>query len=48
MKKAKTLKRKLGNPKPFLSVAWDSNDIPSQVCINPNINRTYAKALNVV
>ena len=37
MKKAKTLKRKLGNPKPFLSVAWDSNDIPSQVCVNPNI-----------
>ena len=37
MKKAKTLKRKLGNPKAFLSVAWDSNDIPSQVCVNPNI-----------
>ncbi|MCL2928337.1 MAG: reverse transcriptase N-terminal domain-containing protein [Trichodesmium sp. MAG_R01] len=31
------LKRKLGNPKPFFSVAWDSNDIPSQVSVNPNI-----------
>ena len=37
MNKAKTLKRHLGNPRPFLSVAWDSNDIPSQVCVNPNI-----------
>ena len=31
------LKRKLGSPKPFLSVAWDSNDIPSQVSVNLNI-----------
>ena len=36
MKKAKTLKRKLGNPKPFLSVAWDTEDIPSQITVNPN------------
>ena len=37
MNKAKTLKRKLGNPKPFLSVAWDTDDIPDPVCINPNL-----------
>ena len=37
MNKAKTLKRKLGNPKPFLSVAWDTDDIPDSVYINPNI-----------
>ncbi|NEP82077.1 MAG: RNA-dependent DNA polymerase, partial [Okeania sp. SIO3B3] len=37
MNKAKTLKRKLGNPSPFLSVAWDTNDIPNQISINPNI-----------
>jgi len=37
MNKAKTLKRRLGNPKPFLSVAWDSEDIPSQTCVNPNL-----------
>ncbi|WP_365670747.1 group II intron reverse transcriptase/maturase [Okeania sp. SIO3I5] len=37
MNKAKTLKRRLGNPKPFLSVAWDTNDIPDPVCINPNL-----------
>ncbi|NEQ39600.1 MAG: RNA-dependent DNA polymerase, partial [Okeania sp. SIO3I5] len=37
MNKAKTLKRKLGNPKPFLSVAWDTDDIPSQVSVNPNL-----------
>ncbi|GFZ90126.1 hypothetical protein CYANOKiyG1_00450 [Okeania sp. KiyG1] len=53
MNKAKTLKRKLGNPRPFLecvlhseetselrtrflSVAWDTDDIPNQVSINPN------------
>ena len=36
MNKAKTLKRKLGNPDPFLSVAWDTDDIPSQVSVNPN------------
>ena len=36
MNKAKTLKRKLGNPKPFLSVAWDTEDIPSQITVNPN------------
>ncbi|NES66896.1 MAG: hypothetical protein F6K24_17370, partial [Okeania sp. SIO2D1] len=52
MNKAQTLKRKLGNPKPFLecvlhseetssistrflSVAWDTEDIPSQISINP-------------
>ena len=33
MNKAKTLKRRLGNPKPFLSVAWDTDDILSQVSI---------------
>lgn len=37
MNKAKTLKRRLGNPKPFLSVAWDTDDIPSQTSINPNL-----------
>ncbi len=37
MNKAKTLKRKLGSPKPFLSVAWDTDDIPSQASINPNL-----------
>ncbi|NEN92323.1 MAG: group II intron reverse transcriptase/maturase [Okeania sp. SIO3H1] len=36
MNKAQTLKRRLGNPKPFLSVAGDTEDIPSQVSINPN------------
>ncbi|MGD1702216.1 hypothetical protein [Dapis sp. BLCC M229] len=52
--KAKTRKRKLGHPKPFLecvlhseetssistrflSVAWDTDDIPSQVSLNPNL-----------
>jgi hypothetical protein len=37
MNKAKTLKRRLGNSKPFLSVAWDTDDIPSQVSTNPNM-----------
>ncbi|GGA39391.1 reverse transcriptase N-terminal domain-containing protein [Okeania sp. KiyG1] len=37
MNKAQTLKRRLGNPKLFLSVAWDTEDIPSQVSINPNL-----------
>ena len=37
MNKAKTLKRRLGNSKPFLSVVWDTDDIPDPVCINPNI-----------
>ena len=37
MNKAKTLKRKLGNPRPFLSVAWNADDIPSQVSVNPNL-----------
>ncbi len=37
MNKAKTLKRRLGNSRPFLSVAWDTNDIPDPVCINPNL-----------
>ena len=37
MNKAKTLKRRLGNPKPFLSVAWSTDDIPSQVSVNPNL-----------
>ncbi|NEP82361.1 MAG: RNA-dependent DNA polymerase, partial [Okeania sp. SIO3B3] len=37
MNKAQTLKRELGNPKPFLSVAWDRDDTPSQVSINPNL-----------
>ncbi|MGK7921302.1 MAG: group II intron reverse transcriptase/maturase [Trichodesmium sp.] len=37
MNKAKTLKRKLGNPRPFLSVAWDTNDTPNQASVNPNI-----------
>ena len=37
MNKAKTLKRRLGNPKPFLSVEWDTNDITSQLSVNPNL-----------
>ncbi|NEQ78497.1 MAG: group II intron reverse transcriptase/maturase [Okeania sp. SIO2C9] len=37
MNKAQTLKRKLGNPRPFLSVARDTEDIPSQISINPNL-----------
>ncbi|GGA16813.1 hypothetical protein CYANOKiyG1_30960 [Okeania sp. KiyG1] len=54
MNKAQTLKRRLGNPKPFLecvlhseetselrtrflSVARDTEDIPSQISINPNL-----------
>jgi hypothetical protein len=37
MKKAKTLKRKPCNPKPFLSVVWDTDDRPSQVNVNPNL-----------
>ena len=37
MNKAKTLKRQLGDPRPFLSVAWDTDDIPDPVCINPNL-----------
>ena len=54
MNKAKTLKRRLGNPQPFLecvlhsegtselrtrflSVAWDTDDIPNQVSVNPNL-----------
>ena len=34
MNKAKTLKRHNGNSKPFLSVAWDTDDILSQISIN--------------
>ncbi|MCH2047333.1 MAG: reverse transcriptase N-terminal domain-containing protein [Trichodesmium sp. ALOHA_ZT_67] len=34
MNKAKTLKRILGNPKPFLSVAWGTDYILSRVCVN--------------
>ena len=37
MNKAKTLKRRLGNPKPFLSVAWDTDDIPFQVSVYPSL-----------
>ena len=37
MNKAKTLKRNLENPKPFLSVAWDTNDIPDLCSVNPNL-----------
>jgi len=37
MNKAKTLKRRLGNPKPFLSVAWDTDDILSQVSVHLNL-----------
>ena len=37
MNKAKTLKRKLGNPKSFLSVAWDTDDIPPQISVNPKL-----------
>ena len=37
MNKAKTLKRRLGNAKSFFSVAWDTDDIPNQVTINPNL-----------
>ena len=34
MNKAKTLKRKLGNRKPFFRVAWDTEDILELVGIN--------------
>ena len=34
MNKAKTLKINLGSPKLFLSVAWDTDDILSQISIN--------------
>ncbi|NEO52206.1 MAG: RNA-dependent DNA polymerase, partial [Okeania sp. SIO3B5] len=37
MNKAQTLKRKLGNPKPFLSVAKDTDNTPSKISINPNL-----------
>ena len=37
MNKAQTLKRKLGNPRPFLSVARDTDDIPSQISTNPTL-----------
>ena len=37
MNKAKTLKRKLGNFRAFLSVAWNTDDIPNQVSVNPNL-----------
>ena len=37
MNKAKTLKKRLGNPKIFLSVAWDTDDIPSQVSVYPSL-----------
>ena len=36
MNKAKTLKRRLGEPRSFLRVAWDTDDILSLVNINPN------------
>ena len=35
MNKAKTLKRRLGSPRTFLRVAWNTGDIPSQASINP-------------
>ncbi|WP_367267914.1 group II intron reverse transcriptase/maturase [Okeania sp. SIO2C9] len=34
---ARSPERKLGNPRPFLSVAWDIDDRPSQVSVNPNL-----------
>ena len=37
MNKAKTLKKRLGNPKLFFSVAWDTDDIPSQVSVYPSL-----------
>ena len=37
MNKAKTLKRHNGNPNLFLGVAWDTDDKPSWVSINPNL-----------
>ena len=37
MNKAKTLKRRLVNPKPFLSVASDTDDISSQVSVYPHL-----------
>ena len=51
MKKAKTLKRKPCNPKPFLSVVWDTDDRPSQVNVNPNLkwkNINWKRALKNV
>ena len=38
MNKAKTLKRHNSNSKPFLSVAWDTDDTLSQISINPNFS----------
>ena len=35
MNKAKTLKRHSGNPRSFLSVAWDTEDNGLQVSISP-------------
>ena len=37
MNKAKTLKRKIGNSEPFLSVAWNTDNIPSQVSVNQGL-----------
>ena len=37
MNKAKTLKRRLVNPKFFLRVAWDTDNILDPVRINPNL-----------
>ncbi len=37
MNKAKILKRRLGNPKPFLSVAWNTDDTRNQDSVNPNL-----------
>ncbi len=37
MNKAKILKRRLGNPKPFLSVAWNTDDKRNQDSVNPNL-----------
>ena len=51
MKTAKTLKRKPCNPKPFLSVVWDTDDRPSQVNVNPNLkwkNINWKRALKNV
>ena len=40
MNKAKTLKRKIGNSEPFLSVAWNTDNIPSQVSVNQGLKWT--------
>ena len=36
MNKAKTLKRRLNNSEPYLSVVWNTYNISNQLDVNPN------------